>query len=141
MIRLANKFDNPAIIKLLKDFALTSGVQIANRPMDWSLQEIETILSSIYAGQGFILIDEENTGILIAVKTPCFWMKNIIQLQEVMLHGTNKVIIARLIKHYLMMARQMISNGEIAKATMASYKDNDYGRYDMKKLETHWEIV
>ena len=98
MIRFANKFDNDAIILLLKDFALNSSVQIANRPMDWSLNEIQSILAGIYAGQGFILIDEEKTGILVAVKTPCFWMKNIIQLQEVMLHGTNRFIIARLIK-------------------------------------------
>ena len=39
------------------------------------------------------------------------------------------------------LAKEMIKNGEIVTATMASYKDNDYGRMGMKKLETHWEIA
>ena len=126
MIRYANKYDNNKIIELLKDFAIKSNNPMTYNPIVWSKTYVEQMLSNIYAGLGFVLIDEEQTGILVAIKSKCFWLQDIYQLQEVMLTGTNNFVIARLIKEYIKIAKEMLNENQIQQATMASYKDLGY---------------
>lgn len=140
MIRFANKYDNDKIIELLKDFAIKSNNPMTNNPMHWSRTYIEQILATIYAGRGFVLIDDEQTGILVAVKNECFWLKGIFQLQEVMLTGSNKFVIYKLIKEYIKIAKEMLRKKQIDQAVMSSYEDLRFERYGMVKLEQHWEI-
>jgi hypothetical protein len=113
---------------------------MTNNPLAWSRTYIEQILTILYAGRGFVLIDDEQTGILVAARTECFWLKDIYQLQEVMLTGTNKFVIARLIKEYVKIAKKMLNKKEINQAVMSSYDDLKFERYGMIKLEQHWEI-
>lgn len=140
MIRFANKYDNDKIIELLKDFAIKSNNPLTNNPLAWSKTYVEQVLATLYAGYGFVLIDDKQTGILIAAKTSCFWLKDIYQLQEVMLHGNNKFVIARLIKEYIKIAKEMLEKKEINQAVMASYNDVKFEKYGMVKFEQHWEI-
>lgn len=140
MIRFANKYDNNKIIELLKGFAIQSNNPMTNNPMHWSKTYIEQILSTLYAGKGFILIDDEQTDILVAAKIECFWLKGIYQLQEVMLTNNNKFVIYRLIKEYIKIAKEMLDKNEVQQAIMASYEDLKFERYGMIKLEQHWEI-
>ena len=140
MIRFANRYDNDKIIELLKDFAIKSNNAITNNPLAWSKTYIEQILATLYAGHGFVLIDDNQTDILVAVRTESFWLQNVWQLQEVMLTANNKFVVARLIKEYIRIAKDMINKGEITQAIMASYKDLGFERYGMVKLELHWEI-
>jgi hypothetical protein len=140
LIRFANRYDNDKIIELLKDFAIKSKNPLTNNPLAWSKTYIEQILATLYAGHGFVLIDDKQTGILIAARTPCFWLKDIYQLQEVMLHGKNKFVIARLIKEYVKIAKKMLEKKTINQAVMSSYTDLKFERYGMVKLEIHWEI-
>ena len=125
---------------LLKDFAIKTDSQLKGNPLDWSKTYVMQLITNIMAGQGFILIDDEQTGILIAFKNHCFWNDKSIQLQEVMLHGLNKFVIARLIKEYIKIAQQLLINKEINQATMSSFDDLKFERYGMKKLEYTWEI-
>lgn len=140
MIRFANRYDNDKIIELLKDFAIKSNNPLTNNPLAWSKTYVEQVLATLYAGCGFVLIDDKQTGILVAAKTPCFWLKDMYQLQEVMLHGHNKFVIARLIKEYIKIAKEMLVNNHIQQAVMASYNDVNLERYGMVKFEQHWEI-
>ena len=140
MIRYANKYDIDKIIELLKDFAIKTDSQLKGNPLDWSKTYVMQLITNIMAGQGFILIDDEQTGILIAFKNHCFWNDKSIQLQEVMLHGLNKFVIARLIKEYIKIAKELLRKKEINQATMSSYDDLKFERYGMKKLEYTWEI-
>ena len=140
MIRYANKYDIDKIIELLKDFAIKTESQLKGSPLDWSKTYVMQLITNIIAGQGFILIDDEQTGILIAYKNNCFWNDKSIQLQEVMLHGTNKFVIARLIKEYIKIAKELLRKREINQATMSSYDDLKFERYGMQKLEYTWEI-
>lgn len=57
-----------------------------------------------------------------------------------MLHGTNKFVIARLIKEYVKIAKEMLEKKQINQAVMSSYEDLRLERYGMIKLEQHWEI-
>lgn len=140
MIRKANKYDIDKIIELLKDFAIKTDSQLKGSPLDWSKTYVMQLITNIIAGQGFILIDDNQTGILIAFKNHCFWNDKSIQLQEVMLHGYNKFVIARLIKEYIKIAKELLNKREINQATMSSYNDLKFERYDMHKLEYIWEI-
>jgi hypothetical protein len=140
LIRQANKYDIDKIIEFLKDFAIKTESQLKGNPLDWSKTYVMQLITNIIAGQGFILIDDEQTGILIAYKNHCFWNDKSIQLQEVMLHGYNKFVIARLIKEYIKIAKELLRKREINQATMSSYDDLKFERYGMKKLEYTWEI-
>jgi hypothetical protein len=140
LIRFANKYDNDKIIELLKDFAIKSDNPLTKNPLSWSRTYVETILSALYAGRGFVLIDNEQTGILVAVKSQCFWNENIYQLQETMLTGKTNIVIARLIKEYIKIAKDMIDKHEINQAVMSSYIGVDLSKFGLKLLEHHWEI-
>lgn len=140
MIRFANKYDNDKIIDLIKDFAIKSNNPLTYNPLLWSKTYVEQVLATLYAGHGFVLIDNKQTGILVAAKTPCFWLKDIYQLQEVMLHSNNKFVIVRLIKEYIKIAKEMLEKKEINQAVMASYNNVKLEKYGMVKFEQHWEI-
>lgn len=139
MIRYANKHDTQDIIRLLKEFAETSSSAYAYDPMKWSKTYIEAVLANIFAGMGFVLIDDKKTSILIAIKVQALWVEAI-QLIEVMLHSKNKITMMKLIKEYVKIANKMKSDGFISQATMMSKKDANFEKLGMKKLETHWEI-
>lgn len=140
MIRYANKYDNNKIIDLIKDFAIKTDNPLSKNPLSWSKNYVESILNSLYAGQGFVLIDDECTGILVAVKAQSFWNQSVYQLQETMLHGKTNIVVARLIKEYLKIAKDMINKNQINQAVMSSYPDIDLSKFGLKLLEHHWEI-
>ena len=140
MIRFANKYDNDKIIEILKDFMINTKNPMANNPMLWSKTYVEAVLNTLYAGRGFVLIDDEQTGILVAFKAPAFWSDKIYQLQETMLHGYNKFVIFKLIKEYIKISKQMIRKNEINQAVMSSYPGIDLGKFGLNLLEHHREI-
>jgi hypothetical protein len=140
MIRFANKYDNDKIIELLKDFAIKSDNPLTKNPLSWSKTYVESILNYLYAGRGFVLIDNKQTGILVAVKNQCFWNEHIYQLQEVMLHGQTNIVIARLIKEYIRLGKEMIDKHEINQAVISSYSHVDLSKFGLKLLEHHWDI-
>ena len=140
MIRQANKYDTDKIVELLKDFAIKTDTQLKGSPLDWSKTYVTQLITDIMAGQGFILIDDKQTGILVAYKSHCFWNDKSIQLQEVMLHGYNKFVITRLIKEYTKIAKELLRKKEINQATMSSYNNLKFERYGMKLIQYHWEI-
>jgi hypothetical protein len=140
MIRLANKYDTQDIIRLLKEFVILSDNPMTNDPLMWSKTYIEAVLASVFAGKGFILIDDNKSGLLVAVRNQCFWLEGVYQLQEVMLHGKSKMLMYRLIKEYVRIAREMLERGEIYQAVMSSYKDDKFERIGLKKLEVHWSV-
>lgn len=140
MIRLANKFDIQDIIRLMKQYAETSDIALKANPLNWSKTYIENILTEIIAGKGFVLIDENKTGILVAIKSPIFWIENSIQLQEVMLHCENKITMMRLIKEYINIAKQMLDEHKITHAVMFSDPNAKFDKIGLNKLEITWEI-
>jgi hypothetical protein len=140
LIRQANKYDTDKIVELLKDFAIKTDTQLKGSPLDWSKTYVMQLITNIIAGQGFILIDDKQTGILVAYKSHCFWNDKSIQLQEVMLHGYNKFVITKLIKEYTKIAKELLRKREINQATMSSYNNLKFERYGMKLIQYHWEI-
>lgn len=140
MIRFANKFDIDDIIKLLKEFAESSPLAMKFDPMNWSRTEIVATLTSILSGQGFILIDNKKTSILIAVKSNPMWVNNAIQLQECMLYSPNKITQSKLIMKFVSIAKEMLEKKEIHHAVMYSYVDSNFEKLGLKKTQYIWEV-
>ena len=140
MIRFANKYDNDKIINLIKEFASKINSPLSSDPLTWSKTYVEKVLATLYAGHGFVLIDDDQTGILIGVITQYFWNPNIIQLQEVLLTGKTNIVIARLIKEYIKVAKNMLNKGEINQAVIASFVGIDLSKFGLTQLENKWEI-
>lgn len=140
MIRYANKYDIDKIIELLKEFAIQTKSSLAKNPLTWSKTYVMQVITNILAGQGFILIDEKQTGILVAIKTPTLWNNQSYQLQEVLLYGKTNIIVARLIKEYIKISKQMLNNNEINQAVIGSYMDINLSKFGLTQLQIHWEI-
>lgn len=140
MIRFANKYDNDKIIELIKEFASKIKTPLASNPLSWSKTHCENILTMLYAGLGFVLIDDEQTGILIAVKSKYIWNNNIIQLQEIMLTGKTNIVIARLIKEYIKVSKDMLNKGEINQSVISSFVGVNLSKFGLTQLESKWEI-
>lgn len=140
MIRFANKYDIDKIIEMLKEFASNVNSPLASNPLTWSKNHVMQLITTILAGQGFILIDDEQTGMLIGMKCKYLWNPNIIQLQEIMLTGKTNIIIARLIKEYIKVSKEMLIKGEINQAVMTSFVNVDLSKFGLNQMEIHWEI-
>ena len=140
MIRYANKFDINKICDLIRNFGLLHKKECDFLQCDQEKSKDKVILqlSNILAGAGFILVAEDFSGVLCAVKTPSLWIENAFILQETMWHGLNKKTTLRLLKKYLEIGEKMKANGTIQDVYFSSYKDIDYTKLKVKRLSYHW---
>lgn len=138
MIRYANKFDNEAIKAILIDFALTIENGFSMDSEKWDLKHIEMQLTRIYAGLGFVLIDEKQTGILVAVKAPSFWFPDQYALYEMMWHSLDRKVAVELLDAYIAIGREKIAKEEIVEVHFSSFTDADYSRKGARKFHTDW---
>lgn len=138
MIRLANKFDMDAITELLIDFHRKSRHPLASDMSNWSRTHVDSVLSNIFAGLGFVLISEENDGLLVAIKQPIAWFPNVFVLGEIMWHGKSKRVGANLIEKYIEIAHGMKDRGEISGYYFNAYGESDFWRYNVSRIATVW---
>lgn len=140
MIRYANKFDIDKICDLIRDFGKTheSRCEFLQCDQEKSKDKVVAQLHNIMAGLGFILIAEDYSGVLCAIKTPSLWIKDSYILQEVMWHGLNKKTSLRLLKKYLEIGEQMKQLGTVQDVYFSSYADICYKKLKVKKLSNHW---
>ena len=57
-----------------------------------------------------------------------------------MLHGKNKIVIARLIKEYVRIAKAMLFDGEIDEACFGSYGNVNLEKFEMIKTQNLWRV-
>ena len=126
------------IKELLIDFCITYKVGRSFDINRWSSTYINDQLTKIFAGAGFVLISEDKSGLLVAVKQPCFWLPNTYVLQEAMWHGKNKKTCIRLLKEYLKIGKAMKAKNEIIEVYFSSFKDVNYERFNVKKISYNW---
>lgn len=138
MIRYANKFDNKTIHDLLIDFHQKVPNKLSVDVSKWSATYVDNQLANIYAGAGFVLIDDAGCGFLCAVKQPCFWIPETYTLQESMWHGKSKKIMLKLLHEYLKIGKQMLDKKEVLEVYFSSFNDVDYSKYGVKKIGNDW---
>ena len=140
MIRKANKFDIPKLVDLILQFGHEFENALTSDPLHFSEEHIKGVLSHILAGIGFILLDEENNGVLIACKMESFWVPTKFQLHEVLLRADNKITTVKLVKEYIKIAQDMVDSGQITNAIIAAHPSVDYAKLGARKMEVNWEI-
>jgi len=137
-IRFANQFDNDKIKELLIDFYKVYKHPLVSDTSKWSATHVDKVLANIYAGLGFVLIDEKATGFLVALRNPCIWIPETYQLQEAMWHGKTKGIKVKLLKEYLSIAKAWKKEGKIVEYYFNNYGNANFTKYNMKHIGHIW---
>ena len=140
MVRFANKFDFDAIYKILEHFCKLHRFEILKDEAKWSREYVGKQLSMALAGAGFILIAEDLSGVLVALKAPCFFIEGEYSLHEIIWHSTNDKTSLQLFKRFIEIGREMKEKGEIKEAHFSCFTDSDFSRYGATKLQNTWKI-
>lgn len=83
MIRLACKFDVPACVEMMRQYAKESPIQLLAQEQYHDEEHIKAILEQLIIGRGFVLIDDQMRGMLAAIITPNFWIPRLAEVKEV----------------------------------------------------------
>lgn len=146
MIRQANKFDTPEIVRMLKAYRDKAPTQFLR---DSSNQEhIEKLISNILAGAGFILIaekEEQIVGMVIAAQHPNIWNPDITQISEIAFwvdeeHRGGKTA-HKLLHAYIQQCEEWKQEKRIhffSLSKMTNSPDLSYDRFGFEKLEETW---
>jgi len=140
MIRFANAFDNEKIKALLVDFHKSYQHPLSSDMSKWSMEHIDKVLAHLYAGRGFVLVDKELTGVLVAVKVPCFWIPDVYTLQETMWHGKSDRVKVELLREYFKIARQWVDENKVSDFYFSTYGNANFERHQMKRVNTTWGV-
>lgn len=82
MIRLATRQDIPKLIELMRGYANESPVDIYKDINFQNTEYVSNLFFSIIIGRGFILVDDDVNGMLVAIKTQNIWSPDILELKE-----------------------------------------------------------
>ena len=140
MIRFANKFDFPVMYDLLEHFCKLHRFEILKDEAKWSKDYVFKQLSMVLAGVGFILIAEDGSGFLVAMKAPCFFIEGAYYLHEIIWHSKNDKTSLKLFKRFIEIGNEMKKSGEIKEAHFSCFTDSDFTRYGATKLQNTWKI-
>lgn len=142
-IELANKFDIPSIIEMLKHYR--SATPVKQFEMCDDEEYISKLLTHILMGRGLLLVARTETkivGMLLSFIDQSIWDNNLLVLKELAYwvepehRGTSAGY--RLITKYNELAQELHDQGRINMWTiskMTNSPDLDYGRFGYRKIE------
>jgi len=145
-IRLANKFDEPIIVEMLKHFRSATPISKMNDCDNRSY--ISELINHILVGRGVILLAEKNdkvVGMMIGYISKTIWDPLMLVMNELTFwvepeyRGTSAGY--KLLKTYSDYAKKLKDEGRIEMYTMSKMvnsPDIDYGRFGYQKVEENW---
>lgn len=142
MIRLANKFDKPQIIEMLRMFRDESPIE--QYKTFENTEYIGTLIDSIIAGRGVIFI-EQGIGMIIGVIQPTIWCDKTMALYELAWYVKpeyrNTTVGYKLLKKYLDYANAARDEGKIKLFTLSKLTTSPnmkYEKFGLVKVEENW---
>ena len=84
MIRLATRYDIPRLLEIVEAYSFEYPIQTLGKSQNHSPKHVEQLLFSIINGRGFILIDNNMTGALIAIRQNNIWCPSVVELHELL---------------------------------------------------------
>lgn len=143
MIRKANKFDTPNLIPLMKAYGEESPYRIFKNERFHDSKYVAQLLYEIIAVRGFILIDNDFNGMLIAIITPNVWCPKVTELKElawwVKPEFRNGTLGGKLWLEFNDLGNKMLDSGQInvvCTTVMSSSPALNYEKRGFKLLET-----
>jgi predicted GNAT family N-acyltransferase len=146
MIRLANPFDLPELVRMVKAYQLVSPVECLQ--VSTAYDYVEQIITQILAGRGVIFVSEADqnlTGMLIAVKNTNVWDPSIKVMNELAYwvdpEHRGSTAGYRLLAAYQKYCAELVEDKQIKFYTiskMVNSPDLKYERFGFKKLEEMW---
>lgn len=82
MIRLATRQDIPNLLMMVKDYCEETIIETYKNKELHDKQYVGNLLFSMIMGKGFVLIDDDYRGMLLALITPNIWCPKSLQLNE-----------------------------------------------------------
>ena len=143
MIRLANKFDIPILIAMIQKFSKETLIQKYKDETLWDKKYVGNLLYSLILGRGFIVIDENLKGMIIAMITPNVWCPKSNQLNElawwVAPEARNGLLGGKLWIEFNKQAQKLLDEKRIdvvMTSLMANSPKIDYSKRGFKQLHT-----
>jgi len=143
MIRLANKFDIPILIAMIQEFSKETLIQKYKDQALWDKKYVGNLLYSLILGRGFIVIDEDLKGMIIAMITPNVWCPKSNQLNElawwVAPEARNGLLGGKLWIEFNKQAQKLLDEKRIdvvMTSLMANSPKIDYSKRGFKQLHT-----
>ena len=141
-MRIATRFDKPAIKEMLRAFRDESGftelASVEDSP------HLDQLLESILIGQGVVFF-EEGKGMLIALMQPSIWDNSIMILHELAWYVLPKYrrssVGHRLFLAYMVHGNELKATGKIKYYTMGKLDSSPnlkYERYGFRKKDESW---
>lgn len=117
MIRLASRYDIPRLLEIVEAYSFENPVHALSKPNNHFPQHVEQLLFSIIQGRGFIYIDNNMTGALIALKQSNVWAPSVKELHELLWwvepEHRNGTVGGRLWKAFDKTATEMLKEGTV----------------------------
>jgi hypothetical protein len=117
LIRFAKKYDIPRLLEIVESYAFENPIDILTKTENHFPRYVEELLFSIIQGRGFILIDNNMTGALIAIRQNNIWSPKVKELHELLWwvepQHRNGMVGGRLWKEFDKLATQMLDKGDV----------------------------
>ncbi|HSG62696.1 MAG TPA: hypothetical protein VLA24_14805 [Pseudomonadales bacterium] len=117
MIRLATRYDIPRLLEIVEAYAYENPIKCLGKSHNHFPKYVEELLFSIIAGRGFIYIDNNMRGAIIAIKQGNVWSPKVKELNELLWwvepEYRNGTIGGRLWKAFDERAEEMLKAGDI----------------------------
>lgn len=117
MIRLATRYDIPRLLEIVEAYAYENPIKCLGKSRNHFPKYVEELLFSIIAGRGFIYIDNNMRGAIVAIKQGNVWSPKVKELNELLWwvepEHRNGTIGGRLWKAFDERAEAMLKAGDI----------------------------
>ena len=117
MIRPATRYDIPRLLEIVEAYAYENPISCLGRRENHNPKYVEELLFGIIAGRGFIYIDNNMRGAIIAIKNGNVWCPKVKELNELLWwvepEHRNGTIGGRLWKAFDDRAEAMLKAGDI----------------------------
>jgi N-acetylglutamate synthase-like GNAT family acetyltransferase len=145
LIRKANKFDIPVLLDFMSEYAKEAPVKILNKLEHHNDDYVASLLTSIIMGRGFILIDDELNGMIIAITIPNLWCPTVLELHElawwIKPEKRNWILGGRLWRAFEVEADKMLKENRVQLVTvtkMSTSPSLDYEKRGFQLLDMNY---
>ena len=117
MIRKATPFDMPALVSMMRGYAKEIPMETLKDASLHDQAHIESLMASLMAGRGFILIDDLHRGFIAAVINQNTWCPSVYELNELAWWGMPEhrggTVGGRLWKKFDLLAQDLLDNKRV----------------------------